>query len=129
MPLVLASCATSYQPNNGQPSKQAKKSATKPQPKPAAIDSVVEAPVAVTKLINQAEQQVNTGNEQAAATSLERAIRIAPRFPDSYYHLAEIRYRQGRYSLAKSFAQKSISLGAKGWVRWQAERLVDKASE
>lgn len=128
MTLLLASCATPiHQQTKQQTKQQAKSTATKQ--KTAAVDSVATAPVAVTKLIEQADQQLSVGNQQAAVSALERAIRIAPRFPDSYFHLAKIRFEQGRYDLAKSFAQKSLSLGAEGWTRWQAERLVDKVSD
>ncbi|MFT4837356.1 MAG: tetratricopeptide (TPR) repeat protein [Psychromonas sp.] len=64
---------------------------------------------------------------QAAASSLERAIRIAPRFPESYYRLGELRYQEGVYNQAVLLAQKALRLGAAGMLRRQAQDLVSKS--
>ncbi|MEH6607503.1 MAG: tetratricopeptide repeat protein [Pseudomonadales bacterium] len=98
------------------------------QPRPAAVDSVAEAPAAVASLLQRAQQQEQDGDSEAAIASLERAVRIAPRYPESYFRLAELRYQQGSYSQARSLAQKTLSLGAEGWLRGQAQALVDKTS-
>lgn len=101
----------------------------KPKAKPADIDSAAKAPAAVVALLERAEQQERIGNELAAVASLERAIRIAPRYPESYYRLGELRYKQGRYDQARSLGQKALSLGADWWLGRQAQSLVDRASE
>jgi len=100
----------------------------KEQAKPAPVDDVAQAPAAVTALLERAQQQQRDGNEQAAAASLERAIRIAPRYPESYFRLGELRYQQGIYDQARSLAEKALSLGADWWLRREAEALVDRAS-
>ena len=97
--------------------------------KPAPVDHVAQAPAAVVTLIDKAEQQLNKGDENAAVLSLERAIRIAPRYPESYYRLGKLRFDQSHYDQARALAQKAISLGASGWLRWQAERLVEQSLE
>lgn len=69
-------------------------------------------PPAVVALLDQAEQQANGGELEAAAASLERAIRIDPRNPVLWYHLATVRLSQGESSQAEQLAVKSNSLAA-----------------
>ena len=105
-------------------------SVVKPKVKPesAPVDDAAKAPSAVITLLDRAQQQERNGDEQAAAASLERAIRIAPRYPESYFRLGELRYKQGRYNQARSLGQKALSLGANWWLRKQALSLVERAS-
>jgi cytochrome c-type biogenesis protein CcmH/NrfG len=63
-------------------------------------------------LLDQAEQQANAGELEPAAASLERAIRIDPRNPVLWYHLATVRLSQGESSQAEQLAVKSNSLAA-----------------
>jgi predicted Zn-dependent protease len=67
---------------------------------------------AVVALLDQAEQQANAGELEPAAASLERAIRIDPRNPVLWYHLATVRLSQGESSQAEQLAVKSNSLAA-----------------
>jgi predicted Zn-dependent protease len=69
-------------------------------------------PPAVVALLDQAEQQANAGELESAAASLERAIRIDPRNPVLWYHLATVRLSQGESSQAEQLAVKSNSLAA-----------------
>lgn len=101
----------------------------KVKPEPAPVDGSASAPAAVVALLERAQQQELQGDEQAAAASLERAIRIAPRYPESYLRLGELRYKQGSYNQARSLGQKALSLGAEWWLRRQAQSLVDRASK
>lgn len=100
----------------------------KVKPKITDVDNVVTLSPAVSKLLQQAEVQQqsgsNTGNYNAAIATLERAIRIAPRYPESYYRLAKIRFQQGSYAQALSLAQKAISLGASGNLKQQSLSLI-----
>jgi cytochrome c-type biogenesis protein CcmH/NrfG len=66
----------------------------------------------VVALLDQAEQQANAGELEPAAASLERAIRIDPRNPVLWYHLATVRLSQGESSQAEQLAVKSNSLAA-----------------
>ena len=100
----------------------------KVKPKSAPVDDAAEAPAAVIALLDRTQKQVRNGDEQAAVASLERAIRIAPRYPESYFRLGELRYKQGSYDQARSLAQKTLSLGADWWLRRQAQSLVERAS-
>ena len=67
-------------------------------------------PPAVVALLDTAEQQANDGDLEAAAASLERAIRIDPRNPSLWYHLATVRLSQGDADAAEQLAVKSNSL-------------------
>jgi cytochrome c-type biogenesis protein CcmH/NrfG len=67
---------------------------------------------AVVALLDQAEQQANACELEPAAASLERAIRIDPRNPVLWYHLATVRLSQGDSSQAEQLAVKSNSLAA-----------------
>jgi tetratricopeptide (TPR) repeat protein len=92
------------------------------------IDHVIKASTVVSSLLEQAWQQEQNDEQQAAEDSLDRAIRIAPRFPESYFRLAELYYKQGKYIQARSLAQKALSLGADGNIRRQALLLVERVS-
>ncbi|WP_413699468.1 tetratricopeptide repeat protein [Psychromonas sp. KJ10-10] len=59
-------------------------------------------------------KKIKEGNLEGAKRLLERAVRITPRYPDSYYYLAKVNYLEGRYAQARSLAKKSLSLGAEG---------------
>jgi predicted Zn-dependent protease len=67
-------------------------------------------PPAVVALLGQAETQANGGDLAAAAASLERALRIDPRNPVIWYHLATVRLEQGEPAQAEQLAVKSTSL-------------------
>jgi len=66
----------------------------------------------VVALLGQAEDAANAGNLEAAAASLERAIRIEPRNPLLWYHLATVRLAQQEPVQAEQLAAKSNSLAA-----------------
>ncbi|HZJ95760.1 MAG TPA: tetratricopeptide repeat protein [Thiopseudomonas sp.] len=63
---------------------------------------------AVLALLTTAQQQQNSGNYNGAASSLERAQRIAPREPQVFYRLAEVRLAQGDASQAEQLAQRGL---------------------
>jgi hypothetical protein len=65
---------------------------------------------AVQVLLRRSQDQLRDGDLNAAAASLERAIRISPRAPELWYRLAEIRERQGQFGQAADLAAKSNAL-------------------
>ena len=65
---------------------------------------------AVVTLLAQVSLRENKFQWEQAAALLERALRIDPRNAHLWYRLAAIRLQQGRYGMAESLAQKSISL-------------------
>jgi len=139
LPLLLTACGTipTYnangtqvqETNNTAPvSGEQSKPEPKAKPKPALVDDTAQAPAAVLSLIKRADKQVSSGNNRAAIASLERAIRIAPRYPDTYFRLGERYFYQGNYKQARSLAEKSITLGADWLLRRQAESLIERAA-
>jgi tetratricopeptide (TPR) repeat protein len=67
-------------------------------------------PPAVVALLDHAEQQANSGDLPAAALTLERAIRIDPRNPILWHHLATVRLAEGNSQQAEELAKKSNAL-------------------
>lgn len=71
-----------------------------------AADEQLSGPVLA--LLTTAKQQQNGGDFNGAASSLERAQRIAPREPQVLYRLAEVRLAQGDASQAEQLAQRGL---------------------
>ena len=62
---------------------------------------------AVHALMESSARQQQSGKLSIAASTLERAVRIAPQSALIWYQLALIRYQQANYDLALSLATKS----------------------
>jgi hypothetical protein len=99
-----------------------------PTGEPQAPEPVVASPVQA--LTDKARQQAADGHYEAAAGSLERALRITPKDPDLWYELAGIRLAQGEVDEAGDLAVKSRTL-AIGQPGRQARswRLLAKVHE
>ncbi|MDO6563898.1 tetratricopeptide repeat protein [Amphritea sp. 1_MG-2023] len=65
---------------------------------------------AVLALLDGAKQQQAQGQYRTAQSSLERAQRIAPRDPQVYFQLADLRRQQGQYLQAEQLALKGLTL-------------------
>jgi len=99
-----------------------------PQPVPAPAQRPT--PPAVVALLDTAEQQANAGDLEAASASLERAIRIDPRNPVLWYHLATVRLAQGDAQAAEQLAVKSTSLAPGNNVQQARNwRLIARARQ
>jgi hypothetical protein len=100
---------------------------TEPQSRPKTVVIEKKVPVAKTvilrakpkplfsatiALVNIANQQVRSGQLEAAVVSLERALRIEPRNALLTYKLAELKLKQSKPRLAENLAQKSALLAA-----------------
>ncbi|AYC31692.1 tetratricopeptide repeat protein [Pseudomonas cavernae] len=72
-----------------------------------AADEQLDGPVLA--LLTTAQQQQGGGDLNGAASSLERAQRIAPREPQVLYRLAEVRLAQGDAAQAEQLAQRGLS--------------------
>lgn len=72
----------------------------------ASLPRAVEAPVQA--LLDTAQQQRSQGDLNGAASSLERALRIAPQEPQVLYRLSEIRLMQGDAAQAEQLAQQGL---------------------
>ncbi len=75
------------------------------QPEPA-------SPPAVLALMHEAENDRSAGQLDAAAATLERAIRIQPSNPRLWQQLAALRLEQHQPGLAEDLAKKSNLLAA-----------------
>lgn len=93
-----------------------------------AADEQLDGPVLA--LLTTAQQQQGGGDLNGAASSLERAQRIAPREPQVLYRLAEVRLAQGDAAQAEQFARRGLSY-ANGRPQLQASlwELVAQSRE
>ena len=80
-----------------------------PAPVPTRATLKAQSP-AVIALLQTANQQKNQGAVQAAQSSLERAQRIAPRDPEIYYQLADLKRLSGQWLQAEQLALKGTNL-------------------
>lgn len=88
---------------------------TQPAPLPPPVtETVIPAPPAespaVLALVERADRQYQTRDLDAAAASLERALRIEPRNAQLWHRLAAVRLDQGLHDQAIQMAAKSNSL-------------------
>jgi tetratricopeptide (TPR) repeat protein len=67
---------------------------------------------AVAHLHADARKQFAAKQYNAAASTLERALRIAPRNAELWYSLAVVRLQQQRWEMARNMAAKSNSFAA-----------------
>lgn len=72
-----------------------------------AADEQLDGPVLA--LLTTAKQQQSGGDLNSAASSLERAQRIAPREPQVLYRLAEVRLTQGDDVQAEQLARRALT--------------------
>ncbi len=72
-----------------------------------AADEQLDGPVLA--LLTTAQQQQTSGDLNGAASSLERAQRVAPREPQVLYRLAQVRMAQGDTAQAEQFARRGLT--------------------
>lgn len=78
-------------------------------PAEPAKTSPAKTPTATTALLQEARVAVAAGSYDKAASALERAHRIEPGNAKILYDIAQIRYAQGKYRQAESFASKAAN--------------------
>jgi Flp pilus assembly protein TadD len=84
----------------------------------------------VVALLDAADRQKQAGELPAAAASLERALRIEPRNPETWYQLAVIRFGQGHLDQAEQLARKAEALaGGDNVARARSWHLIAAARE
>ena len=93
-----------------------------------AADEQLDGPVLA--LLTTAQQQQGGGDLNGAASSLERAQRIAPREPQVLYRLAQVRLEQGDAVQAEQLSRRALSY-ASGRPALQASlwELIAQARE
>ena len=67
---------------------------------------------AILSLMKQASRQQQSGDNVGAARTLERAIRISPRYAELYYRLSEVRFAQQDFGQSEQLCRKAISLAS-----------------
>ena len=65
---------------------------------------------AVVALLQNAEDQQQTGQYDSAAATLERALRIEPENPHLWHRLGQVRLQQQQWAQAEQMAHKSLRL-------------------
>ncbi|WP_163835788.1 tetratricopeptide repeat protein [Spartinivicinus ruber] len=91
-------------------------------------DSGVSSNPAARRLIDRALEQRATGDLEAAAATLERALRVAPNDPEVYYELASIRLNQQNYAQAEQLARRGLSLTRDPGMRARLQSIIDQSS-
>ena len=64
---------------------------------------------AVAALVESARAAEEAHAYARAVSALERALKVEPRNPDLWHHLAAVRFRQGRHDEAEALARRSMS--------------------
>ena len=82
-----------------------------PDPFQSQPSSQITSP-AVIALLGEAESSSRAGRLDAAAATIERALRIEPRNAELIYKLAEVRMQQGKPRLAENLGKKANLLSA-----------------
>ena len=95
---------------------------------PAQPERISENP-AVLALLDDTDLSISRDNPEAAAGSLERALRLEPKNPWLWHRLAVLKLGQGNRRLAIALAQKSNSLAAgRPQLRRANADLIERAS-
>jgi Tfp pilus assembly protein PilF len=83
---------------------------------------------AVVALLDESDRKLRSGDHEAAAAAVERALRLSPSNATLWHRLGIIRADQGRWSQAEAMAQKSLSLSGSD-PRLQADnwKLIARA--
>lgn len=93
-----------------------------------AADEQLDGPILA--LLTTAKQEQNSGNLESAASSLERAQRIAPREPQVLYRLAEVRLAQGEAAQAEQLARRALTYaGGRPALQASLWNLIAQARE
>lgn len=81
---------------------------------------------AVAVLLKQANNELSVGKADRAATTLERALRIAPNDANLWLRLAEVNEQLGNKAQASSMARKALDLAPDDVaLRLRAQRLAN----
>lgn len=140
--LALAACSTPiYRPSGGAtptqpgPSTPERPGSAEPEPTPPATPAPVPPPVpppkshrlspATSALVTQARTATSNGDFDAAAATLERALRIEPDNPLVWIEMGQMRLASGDAVQAENMGRRALALAA-GAPREQASawRLI-----
>ncbi|HEX5277102.1 MAG TPA: tetratricopeptide repeat protein [Fluviicoccus sp.] len=80
-------------------------------------------------LLASAEARLQQGQLEEAATSLERAQRLAPQSAEVYLKLSETRFRQGRVVEAEQLARKGLAFSRSVAQQAALWRMISQSAE
>ena len=129
-PAVPADESPTVPPEPATTSRYAPQQLEVPTPLPGPVTEPRPTGSAVLALLQTAEMQQADGQLAAAAASLERALRIEPQNPWTWYRLAAVRLEQDRLDQAEQLARRCDALaGSDAQVRAHAWRLIAAVRE
>lgn len=97
-----------------------------PSPTTSSTTQTTSSSPAVTVLLKQANNELSVGKPDRAATTIERALRIAPNDANLWLRLAEVNEQMGNKAQASSMARKALDLAPNDVaIRLRAQRLVN----
>lgn len=99
-------------PVDSQPALQQGGSAAPAAPASGGLQQDEQLDGPVLALLTVSRDQQSRGDLGGASSSLERAMRIAPREPQVFYRLAQVRLAQGDAAQAEQMAQRGLSFAA-----------------
>lgn len=82
---------------------------------------------AISTLLQKASASLGKGDFDGAAAYLENAQRIEPQNAKILYDIANIRYHQGRYREAESFASRAVQVGGNNATMKKTWALIANA--
>lgn len=128
--LVLAACTIGPPPRGpiSQPAPVYEPESAPPPPESLPPASSRPGSSAVDSLLNQARQQAAVGRYDAAISTAERAVRIAPHDPDGYEQLANFYAARNDCGRAVQFAGKALSLSTNADQRQRLQALRSKCN-
>lgn len=85
---------------------------------------------AASALLEEASQQLESGQLDQAAATLERALRIEPDNAATLHYLGQVRLQQGQYQQAEALAARSNTrAGSNADLRHRNARLISAAQQ
>ena len=83
----------------------------------------------IRSLLSTAKKQRDNKQYANATATLDRAVRIAPKDPEPFKQLAEVRFEQGKYTESEQMARKALVLagsqGKPGQRDYSSDYLAD----
>lgn len=87
-------------------------------------------PPVIQGLLQQADQQFLQGEYNASLVTLERALRIKPRYPEIWSRMAQVYLYQGKFTQTRQHAERSNSyIKNNASLKYFNDKLIQNASE
>lgn len=87
-------------------------------------------PPVIKGLLDQADQQFLQGEYDGSLATLERALRIKPRYPETWSRMAQVYLYQGKFPQTRQHAERSNSyIKDNDDLKYFNEKLIQTARE